>query len=171
MLMVVVIVVGASAIVVALWPLSRTTTAGKLIMSLPSPGTSLYLILFAETIKKPLDLRDSVFDKRPRMTDLRYLVLPGGEKFDVAARIGRSYEKVGILLLLDDNEVQNIWTDSLKEIEKTNVEILRRWLRGSGKQPVTWRTLIQVLVKVGSTELAKDIREALIRNKLMFITL
>ena len=37
------------------------------------------------------------------------------------------------------------------------IEILREWLAGSGKQPVTWWTFIEVLKDVGFSELAKDI--------------
>ena len=110
------------------------------------------------------DLSDGIFNERPRMTDLRHLKLPSGEGFDVAASIGLSYEKVGVLLLNDSsgNEVKIIWTDMKEHVVETNVEILRRWLKGSGKRPVTWRTLIQVLMDIGSTELANDIRKALL---------
>ena len=37
------------------------------------------------------------------------------------------------------------------------IEILREWLAGRGKQPVTWQTFIEVLKDAGFSELAKDI--------------
>lgn len=40
-------------------------------------------------------------------------------------------------------------------------EILGRWLRGGGKQPVTWRTLTDTLRDIGLTELASTIDESL----------
>ena len=94
------------------------------------------------------------------MTALRHLKLSNGKAIDIATEIGNSYEKVGDLLL-DDSVVQNIWTNK-KEVVATNAEILRTWLRGSGKQPVTWRTLIEVLEASGINELSKDIVNALL---------
>ena len=100
---------------------------------------------------------------------LHYLKLPkvsneDEKSFDVAERIGRSYKKVGGELLEDSsgNKVENIWTDNLHMVVDTNVAILKEWLKGSGKRPVTWRTLIQVLEKCGELELAQDIRKALL---------
>ena len=116
-----------------------------------------------------LDLRDSVFDKRPDMMKLRLLKLPkpgdGDEKsFDTAERIGRLYEKIGGELLQDSygDKVEIKATDNSYQVIDTNVDILQEWLRGSGKRPVTWRTLIQVLDKCGRSELAQDMRKALL---------
>ena len=41
--------------------------------------------------------------------------------------------------------------------EQINEEILRQWLSGKGKQPVTWATLVEVLRDIGLSTLAKDI--------------
>ena len=40
-------------------------------------------------------------------------------------------------------------------------EILRRWLSGEGKQPVTWKTLTDTLKIIGLNELAKTIETSL----------
>ena len=39
-----------------------------------------------------------------------------------------------------------------------NLEILSKWVNGSGKKPVTWKTLIDVLLEIGLTTLADDIK-------------
>jgi hypothetical protein len=103
------------------------------------------------------------------MMKLRYLELPkssyGDERsLDIAERIADSYEKVGIELLQDSNgvKVTNIYKDNHHKIVDTSNNILRVWLEGNGKTPVTWRTLIQVLKKHGKVELAKDITTALL---------
>ena len=70
----------------------------------------------------------------------------GGFK-DLVDEIGNDYEKFGILLLNDDNGIR------VKAIEKTKngdpvgitVEILRQWLLGKGRKPVTWQTLVECL--------------------------
>lgn len=74
------------------------------------------------------------------------------------------YEKIGGELLQDSygNKVEIKATDNFYQVIDTNVDILREWLQGSGKRPVTWRTLIQVLDKCGRSELAQDMRKALL---------
>jgi len=53
---------------------------------------------------------------------------------------------------------QNIKHKHGKDAEQINTEILQEWLKERGKQPVSWRTLIEVLhdVKLLSN-LANDI--------------
>lgn len=63
-------------------------------------------------------------------------------------------------LLLEDNtltEVHSITGNHSDDIERINTEILKQWITGKGKHPVTWKTLIQVLRDVGLTVLAADI--------------
>ena len=43
------------------------------------------------------------------------------------------------------------------DAEEINKEILREWLTGRGKQPVTWATLVEVLRDIKLTTLASDI--------------
>ena len=99
------------------------------------------------------------------MPELRYLKLadPDSGAIDIADRIGTSYPKFGSILLNDvhGTVVQNIFQDKLKEIIPTNMEILRKWLTGSGIRPVTWQTLIKVMEASENTELARQIIEAL----------
>ena len=125
-----------------------------------------------EEENKPLDLMDAVFNERPSMVELRHLKLhkvshDDEKSFDIAERIGLSYKKVGGELLEDSggNRVEIIWTNNFHKVVDTNVDILKEWLKGSGKRPVTWRTLIQVLEKYGEVELAQDIRKALLYNR------
>ena len=118
-----------------------------------------------------LDLTDSVFSKRPDMVKLRHLELPkssDGDKkslnFDVAEEIANSYKKIGGVLLQDSNgnKVGIIFKDNLHMVVDTSVDILKKWLDGSGERPVTWRTLIRVLEECEKVELAQDIRNALL---------
>lgn len=89
----------------------------------------------------PLSAGDS-----PTLPELQHFPVNGGFK-DLVDEIGNDYEKFGILLLNDDNGIR------VKGIEKTKngdligitVEILRQWLQGKGRKPVTWRTLVKCL--------------------------
>lgn len=54
--------------------------------------------------------------------------------------------------------VRNIEHTYHSNPEQINTEILREWLTGKGKQPVTWTTLIVTLEDIGLSALANDIR-------------
>ena len=100
-------------------------------------------------------------DEKPALTEL-VLTKRNGEEVRVLERIGRDYKRFGIELLEDANG------DKMDEIRENNsraadmrMEIMRGWLRGKGKKPVTWRTLIEVLRKIELKVLADDITDAL----------
>lgn len=90
--------------------------------------------------------------------------LPGKEKkINVVERIGSDYESFGIQLLKDDEGtiVSAIEDDHRGSASKTTKAILRRWLGGTGMEPTTWGTLVDVLRTIGLKSLANDISEAL----------
>ena len=74
--------------------------------------------------------------------------------------IGTKYYKFGVSLLQDDTgaKMDAIIELCREDATKINRQVLSRWLRGEGKQPVTWATLATELELCGLTELAKDIR-------------
>ena len=63
----------------------------------------------------------------------------------------------GILLLEDPNgmRIRNMERKHMKNPEQINMEVLQEWVRGGGKQPVTWDTLIHVLRETESTDLTR----------------
>ena len=74
-------------------------------------------------------------------------------------KIGVDYNALGVLLLKDDNgdRITAITKELRGNAADINHEILRLWLKGKGRQPVTWATLVTVLQDIGLKELAKDI--------------
>lgn len=66
---------------------------------------------------------------------------------DVAAQIGTDYELFGTFLLDDENghKVKSIERTEHGDSLRITVEILRQWLQGKGRSPVTWQTLIACL--------------------------
>ena len=84
-----------------------------------------------------------------------------GEAAGIPQRIGTKYKKFGIILLNDSDgrTVDTISTDEKGDAEDINIEILKRWVQGAGRQPATWRTLIKVLKLSGLCALAKDIED------------
>ena len=101
-------------------------------------------------------------DGSPTLPELQRF--PVKDKFkDIVAEIQNDYEQFGIRLLEDSNGVR------IKGIEKSNhgdtvaitVEILRQWLQGKGRTPVTWRTFVECLRESGLNVLANDIEAEL----------
>ena len=89
------------------------------------------------------------------------ITFPGKNgKIDISEEIGINYKRFGILLLNDPNGVRvDAIEKKLREVSKDiNLEILSKWVNGSGKQPVTWKTLVDILVEIGLTTLANDIK-------------
>ena len=78
------------------------------------------------------------------------------EKLDITQEIGIS-PKFGTLLLNDKHgtKMQNIGD------ENRNYNILQHWIRGDGRKPVTWETLVEVLNEAGLQTLASDIDNSL----------
>ena len=77
--------------------------------------------------------------------------------------MGSKFEDLGIVLLGDDD---GSLVDQIK-ISCHHVpadivgDILKRWVRGKGKQPVTWRTLTDCLKTIGLSPLASSIELSL----------
>ena len=89
--------------------------------------------------------------------------LPQLISLNIMQRIGTQYIDFGIILLNDKDGsiVDQITTQYQLNAVNITREILKRWIRGEGKQPVTWKTLTDALAAIGLTELAKSILESL----------
>ena len=95
------------------------------------------------------------------------LAFPGAkEKIKVHEQIGIKYYELGVFLLDDKNgvKVEAIALKHSNNAENISQEILSKWLRGMGKQPVTWSTLIEVLRDMDRNGLANDIESGLVRT-------
>ena len=68
-------------------------------------------------------------------------------KINIPQEIGVNYHQFGILLLEDDNAVRirSIAYKHKNDAEQINMEVLEDWIKGRGKQPVTWKTLASYL--------------------------
>lgn len=79
---------------------------------------------------------------------------------NIAVAIGTKCIQFGKLLLDDRNgsRTKQIAKEKSDDAEQINTVILKEWLSGSGKQPVTWATLIEVLRDIKLPVLACDIR-------------
>lgn len=91
----------------------------------------------------------------PELMSLR----SGTTTINIIQRIGVNYSQFGIFLLDDSmgDKVDVIAHKHMRNAVEINREILREWLAGRGQQPVTWRTLVDVLNTIGLRTLASEI--------------
>ena len=82
---------------------------------------------------------------------------------DITQKVGTKYTSLGLLLLDDEDGSVVTAITSQHQLNTTNItlDILMRWVRGEGKQLVTWGTLVEVLHVIGLTQLASTIDESL----------
>ena len=77
----------------------------------------------------------------------------------IPIEIATKYDQFGTFLLDDStgSRVETIAHRHHYDPELINMKILKEWLTGRGKHPVTWATLIEVLHDVKLSTLANDI--------------
>ena len=84
----------------------------------------------------------------------------GKEKIiNIPQEIGVKYCEFGVLLLEDDTgaRINALIHKHMNDAEQINTDVLRQWINGKGKQPVTWKTLTEVLHDIKLNTLAGDI--------------
>ena len=86
-------------------------------------------------------------ESKPSLLKLLKFTCTDGRILNIPEEIGTKYLQFGTFLLDDENgsKVKAIAHKHLNDAEQINTEILHEWLIGSGKQPVTWAILVQVL--------------------------
>ena len=123
-----------------------------------------------DTPSLPLPFTESaakILEDPPTLTKVFKFETSSGSTINIAQEIGRHYSTLGPLLLNDDTgaETLAIVSQQQRDVELINNEILKRWLHGQGKRPVSWFTLIGVLKDVGLLDLAQKIEGDLIKAK------
>ena len=101
----------------------------------------------------------------PTLPELRHF--PVKNKFrDIVGEIANDYQHFGILLLEDEkgNRVKSIERSKLQNPVDITVEILRQWLHGSGRLPVTWKILVECLREAKLNAAAGYIVDALLQE-------
>ena len=104
----------------------------------------------------------STADEKPTLPELLSFPTHSGA-IDITSKVGMKYMKLGTLLLEDNDGsvMPTIRSQCQLDADSITMEIMRRWLRGKGKQPVTWRTLTDSLKSIGLSPLASSIEHSL----------
>ena len=109
---------------------------------------------------------------RPTLPELQHFPTKDGYK-DIVGEIANEYQHFGILLLKDKNgnRIKSIERAKLQSPVDITVDILRQWLYGSGRLPVTWQILVECLKEAKLHTAAEYIEDKLLlkgRDRVLF---
>ena len=96
---------------------------------------------------------------KPTLPELLKLTYTDQRVLNIPVEIATKYVQFGTFLLDDRNgsRVKIMAHRHHYDAERINTEILKEWLTGRGKQPVTWATLVEVLRDIELSTLAGEI--------------
>jgi len=108
-------------------------------------------------------------DSKPRLAELVTLKTRRGQSVNVIKSLAPQWKQFGLCLDFDHTGQQLDLIEAEHAHESHRVvaccqEMFRHWLEGNGVQPVTWRTLIKLLVDCNELFLVKQIKDALKLN-------
>lgn len=100
-------------------------------------------------------------EKAPTLPAIFSFPMGNSKKMNIAAEIAGNYFEFGVLLLEDDDGhiLSDIENHSGKRVSHITRQVIQLWLRGKGRQPVTWDTFVDVLRDTGLIKLESDIEE------------
>ena len=78
---------------------------------------------------------------------------------NIPQEIGTAYKVFGTLLLDDKTGamINSLQSQYRGDCEEISYEILRKWILGTGRQPVSWTTLRRVMEAANLSELAREL--------------
>jgi len=103
----------------------------------------------------------SITDKRPKMNELFCIRDKQNRRFKLISTVQTNLTALGLVLDLDYSIIPSIEQRNHSQ-EASCTEIFDHWLKGNGRTPVTWKTLLETLRDCDFMQLADDLEEALI---------
>ena len=100
----------------------------------------------------------------PTLPQLISFPTQSGRSINITQEVSTHYTMLGPLLLEDKDGtfVDYITFQYQQNATRIMLEILKRWIGGEGKQPVSWSTLTETFRAIGLNKLAETILESLI---------
>lgn len=75
--------------------------------------------------------------------------------------VAAKWQDLAAQLKFESGVIEIIETKSKGCCEDAFDDLMRRWLRGAGKQPASWKTLLQALDAADFKTLASDVKKVL----------
>ena len=87
-------------------------------------------------------------DSKPKLHQLGYLKL-NNQRIKVIERVASRWESVATQLHFEGHLIDTIKMESHYQVDSACRKMFIRWLEGIGRQPITWKTLIDALDEAG----------------------
>ena len=114
----------------------------------------IIIIIIIAVLHTPID------NQTDRPTLIECVRFRGRERrINIPQEIGIQFSDFSKFLLEDDTgaRTRSIAYKHRDDAEQINMEVLRQWINGRGKHPITWETLTEVLHDIELSTLAGDI--------------
>ena len=98
-------------------------------------------------------------DEMPKLHQLQHLSRDS-TVVNVIKAVAPCWEKFTLYLKMERNMI-DIWKRDTDQVEDAARELFGHWLDGNGRQPVSWRILIQALHEAGLSITATDLEKIL----------
>ena len=94
---------------------------------------------------------------QPSLSKIQKFVGRSGKTYRILAKVSAKWTRLAIALELEE-DIDSVRMNTHHQVEEACLEILKRWLSGSGRKPVTWSTFIECLDDIELGILADDLR-------------
>ena len=102
----------------------------------------------------------TVLDEMPQLHELQRLCRDD-DTVNVIKAVAPFWKKFALYLTMDGNMVE-IWeTNHVCQVEDAAMKLFGHWLKGNGRQPISWKTLIQALHENDLSIIAIKVEEIL----------
>ena len=101
----------------------------------------------------------AVLDEMPQLHQLQHLRRDNAV-VNVIREVVPSWEKIALYLTMDRNMI-DIWKSDADQVEDAIIKVFVHWLDGNGRQPISWKTLIQALHENDLPIIATEVEEIL----------
>lgn len=107
-----------------------------------------------------IDIAEDVLHYQPQEHQLD-LIEENGKEVRVVKRIAWRWDDVATRLQFDLDDINRIKRDNLSRSNLSCREMFSLWLKGEGRQPADWETLIKALREAEFSELAEELQSIL----------
>lgn len=101
----------------------------------------------------------TVLDEMPQLHQLQRLCRDS-VVVNVIREVAPSWETFALYLMMERNMI-NIWKTDTNQVEDAARKLFGHWLDGNGRQPISWKTLIQALRENDLPIIATEVEEIL----------
>ena len=96
---------------------------------------------------------------RPKMQELLIFIGKSGKRYRILEELAPQWEVFAFALGFEAHITEAVKRSSMFQVEDCCHSIVRQWIEGKTRQPVTWDTFLQAMDDAGLTVLVTDLRK------------